>query len=66
MVNKDLKQKCDVLNIDKDKDKVKIQNIKKQRFTLCHDCANTIVEHKEILVTTNVNIKSLTKCEIQR
>ena len=36
MVEKCFMQKCDICNFDSDKDKVKINNIKEQRFTLCH------------------------------
>ena len=64
IVEIDVKQKCDACNFDSDKDRVKIQNIKKKRFTLCYNC-NKNIEHKDILVTKNVYIKSLSMCEIQ-
>ena len=38
IVEIDVKQKCDACNFDSDKDRVKIQNIKKKRFTLCQNC----------------------------
>ena len=36
IVDKDFKQNCDACNVNSDKDKVKINNIKKQTVTLCH------------------------------
>ena len=38
MIDKDVKQKCDACNFDSDTDKIKIDNIKEQRFTRCHNC----------------------------
>ena len=38
VVDKDFMQKCDACNFDSDKDKLKIDNIKEQRFARCHNC----------------------------
>ena len=53
-IDKESKQKCDTCKFDSDK--VKVHEIKEQRFTLCCKC-DKIIEHKEILVTKNFDMK---------
>ena len=45
------------MQFESDKHKIKIHNIKEQRFTQCHNCEK-IIEDKEVLVnkTTYITI----------
>ena len=51
-VKKDSKQKCDTCKFEKDKDQVKLHEVKEHRFMLCLN-----IEFKEILLTQNFYMK---------